>query len=91
MNGNTDWVAVTRGNAVFQKTTPKSDVRACALNVYKRFPPSVELSKTTKLNLLDSLLQEVCIVTSEFTRASVCQLSQSQTVFCRTNESSLDP
>ena len=56
----------------FKKTSRKSEKRAGALNVYKPFPHSVQLSKTTKLKLLDSLLQEVCIVTSEFTRAWTC-------------------
>ena len=53
------------------------------------------LSKTTKLILLDSLLQEVCISSGEdgsltlsSLGLSVC-LSQSQTTFFRAKESSL--
>ena len=53
------------------------------------------LSKTTKLILLDSLLQEVCIssgkdgsLTLSSLGLSVC-LSQSQTTFFRAKESSL--
>ena len=53
------------------------------------------LSKTTKLKLLDSLLQEVCIssvfdvsLTLGLLQLSVC-LSQSQTCFFRAKESPL--
>ena len=53
------------------------------------------LSKTTKLKLLDSLLQEVCIssvfdvsLTLGLLQLSVC-LSQSQTFFFRAKESPL--
>ena len=55
----------------------------------------VSLSKTTKLLLLDSLLQEVCIesgldgsLTLSSLGLSVC-LSQSQTTFFRAKESLL--
>ena len=71
-------------------------LRWTSRGLYVFLSPSCSLSKTTKLILLDSLLQEVCISSgSDWSLAlsslglSVC-LSQSQTSFCRAKESPLN-
>ena len=83
------WISLTNDEGPAEKWIPDFSLDWVA------FGQAVSLSKTTKLILLDSLLQEVCIESVLAGRSpmsslglSVC-LVQSQFALCRTNESPL--
>ena len=83
------WISLTNDEGPAEKWIPDFSLDWFA------FGQAVSLSKTTKLILLDSLLQEVCIESVLAGRSpmsslglSVC-LVQSQSALFRTNESPL--